>query len=252
MAEEARKRGYELPPPFGVSVVYNYLARDIEITDVRLGVNGGPLTSVSQYVDFGARSTVGAVLLKTDAWLLPFLNVYLLAGYIDNVSDTNIAVTLPIPPPLPGSQPIAIKKQTTLHGFVGGGGMTLAGGYKQLFVMADANYTQTDLGFDDSFRAIIVSARAGWNGKLGKTPFRAWLGAAYWDTRNTARGSVEVPGVGTLQFEADQGPKNPWNMTVGATGVVHRRQHHQYELFAEYGWSPGDLVFFAGGLTLRF
>jgi hypothetical protein len=123
--------------------------------------------------------------------------------------------------------------------------MTLAGGYRQLFVMADANYTQTEMGFDDRFRALIVSARAGWNGKVKEAPLRVWLGGAYWDTRNTARSTLEVPGVGTVQFEADQGPRNPWNMTVGATSPVHRRAHHQLELFAEYGWSPGDLTFFA-------
>jgi hypothetical protein len=28
--------------------------------------------------------------------------------------------------------------------------------------------------------------------------------------------------------------------------------HRHVELFAEYGFSPGDLTFFAGGLTVRF
>ena len=249
MADEARKRGYELPPPFGVSVVYNYLARDIEVTDVRIGVNGAPLTSVGQFVDFGARSYVDAALVKADAWLLPFLNLYVLVGYIQNTSDVDIQLTLP---PLPSGVPLSVRKQTELEGLVGGGGITLAGGFRQLFVMADANYTQTDMGFDDRFRALIVSARAGWNGKVGKTPLRVWVGAAYWDTRNTARATLDVPGLGSVQFEADQGPKNPWNMVLGGTTTVRKRDHHSFELFAEYGFSPGDLTFFAGGLTLRF
>lgn len=40
-----------------------------------------------------------------------------------------------------------------------------------------------------------------------------------------------------MRFEADQGPKHPWNA---------------FELFAEYGFNPGDVTFFAGGLTFRF
>jgi hypothetical protein len=107
-AEEARRLGYELPLPFGVSGIYNYLARDIEVTDVRLGVNGAPLTSVSQFANFNARSTVNAALVKADAWLFPFLNTYLLLGYIYNTSDTNIEVTVPRPGSLPalGNSPL--------------------------------------------------------------------------------------------------------------------------------------------------
>jgi hypothetical protein len=28
--------------------------------------------------------------------------------------------------------------------------------------------------------------------------------------------------------------------------------HRHFELFAEYGFNPGDVTFFAGGLTVRF
>lgn len=248
LADEARRRGYALPPPFGVSVIYNYLARDIEITDVRVGVNGEPLRSVSEVADFGARSTVNAALVKADAWLLPFANLYVLLGYIDNVADTNIRVTVPRPGPVPGRREFTITKTTKVTGLVGGGGLTLAGGYRQFFATADANYTQSDLGFDDRFRALIVSARVGWNGLVGPMPLRLWVGGAYWDTANTAKATVDVPEVGRVQFEADQGPRRPWNMTVGASAVLHRH----FEAFAEYGFNPGDVTILVGGLTLRF
>jgi hypothetical protein len=106
-------------------------------------------------------------------------------------------------------------KKTELDGFVGGGGVTLAGGYRQFFITADVNYTQTDMGFDDRFRALIASARVGWNGTVGAIPLRLWLGGAYWATKNTAKATVDVPGEGVVRFEVDQGPKNPWNMVVG-------------------------------------
>ena len=114
--------------------------------------------------------------------------------------------------------------------------------------MADVNYTQTDLGFDDRFHALIASARAGWNGMVGPVPLRLWGGVAYWSTRNTARATVNVPDVGAVSFEADQGPKHPWNAIVGVSAALHRR----FELFAEYGFGPTDVAFFAGGLTFRF
>jgi hypothetical protein len=240
--------GYELPLPFGVSAVYNYLSRDIEVTDVRVGVNGAALDSVSQFANFNARGTVNGALVKADAWLFPFLDVYLLLGYIYNSTDMNVQVTVPRPGPLPGTRQFNITTKVVLDGFVGGGGVTVAGGYRQFFVMADVNYTQTEMGFDDRFRALIASARTGWNGKVGPIPLRLWVGGAYWDTKNTAKSTVDVPGVGAVRFEADQGPKNPWNMVVGISSSLHRH----FDLFAEYGFSPGDLVFFAGGLTFRF
>jgi hypothetical protein len=248
LGESARRAGYELPLPFGVSVIYNYVARDIEVTDVRIGIDGAPLASISKFANFKARSKVDAAVLRADAWILPFLDVYLLFGYIYNSSETHIRVTVPRPGPLPGTREFTIKTKTELEGFIGGAGMTLAAGYRQLFVTADVNYSLTDLGFDDRFRALIGSLRAGWNGRVGPVPLRLWAGVAYWGTKNTARATTEVPGIGSVRFEADQGPKHPVNPVVGASAALHRH----VELFAEYGFTPGDVQFFAGGLTIRF
>jgi hypothetical protein len=54
--------------------------------------------------------------------------------------------------------------------------------------------------------------------------------------------------VGTVRFEADQGPKQPWNALVGVSAALHR----QVDLFAVYGFSPGDVTFVAAGVTIRF
>lgn len=248
LGEQARQRGYTLPLPFGISAVYNYIARDIEVTDVRVGINGAPLRSVSKVANFNARGTVDAVVMKADAWIFPFLDVYALLGYINNVTDVNIQVTVPRPGPLPGTRQFIIKSRPELEGFVGGGGLTLAGGYRQLFAMLDANYSQTNLGFEDNFRALIVSSRAGWNGRIGPVPLRLWVGGAFWDTANTAKSTVEVDGVGSVRFEADQGPKHPWNALVGTSAAIHK----YVDLFAEYGFNGGDVTYFAGGLTFRF
>ena len=64
LAEEARKRGIELPRPFGIGVVYYHLDRAIEIRDVRVGRDGAPPTSVSQFAQLSA-------LLFVTRWLLP-------------------------------------------------------------------------------------------------------------------------------------------------------------------------------------
>jgi hypothetical protein len=247
MADEARKRGYELPLPFGVSAIYTYIKRDIEVNDLRIGVNGAPVQSVSRFVNLGSTSEVDAGVSRFDAWLLPFVNVYALLGYIHNESNTRGTVTIPSLRP-PGSQTFDFAGETTLDGFLGGAGLTLAAGYRDFFLMADANYTQTDMGFDDRFHALIVSFRTGWNGKLCHVPTRLWVGAMYWDTENTAKATVDVPGVGAVSFEADQGPLHPWNASVGAS--VAFASH--WEGAVEYGFNLRDVQVVAASLTFRF
>lgn len=248
MADEALKRGYELPLPFGASVIYNYIHRDIKVDDLRIGPGGGSPQSVSRFVDLGSNSQVNVALARIDAWVLPFVNVYGLFGYVHNESLTHGTVTLPVPGPGPGSQSFNFSGKSTLDGFVGGGGITLAGGYREFFLMGDVNYSQTDMGFDDRFRALVASARTGWNGKIADVPTRLWVGVMYWDTANTASATVDVPGRGLVSFEADQGPAHPWNASVG-TSVAFSKH---FECFAEYGFNLDDVQMVAAGLTFRF
>jgi hypothetical protein len=88
LGEEARKAGYELPKAFGVAGIYNYLERDVDVRDLRIGIDGAPLTSVSDFVDLGSRSHVNVGLGRLDMFLFPFLNLYTLLGYVHNESST--------------------------------------------------------------------------------------------------------------------------------------------------------------------
>jgi hypothetical protein len=231
LGEEATKRGIELPLPFGAGLVYYYLSRDIEITDVRVGRNGAPPASVSDFAQLSAHANVSNVNVKLDAWLLPFFNVYLIGGYIRNNSETRIEVTLP--PLLPGgpTRRRTVTAPTNLEGSVGGFGTTLAGGYGPFFMIYDASFAQADLGFDSRFKAVVTSVRGGWNGKLGAKPFRAWASATDWNTFATATGTIEDPDGGTLSFEVDQGPAYRYTYGAGA----HYSATRWLELAADVG-----------------
>jgi hypothetical protein len=217
LGEEARERGIELPRPFGAGVVYYYLNRAVSISDVRVGRNGADPTSVSQVAHLASNARVNNANLKFDVWLLPFLNVYAIAGHIWNEANTNLEVTLP--PVLPGGTPRQIRTTvpTEMEGSVAGIGITLAGGSGPFFFAADVNGARADLGFDDRFKAVVTSVRSGWHGKAGSRPIRAWINATYWDTFAEAKGSLPDPAGGTLAFEVDQGPAYPWTFGVGAS-----------------------------------
>lgn len=212
----ASDRGIELPLPFGAGLTTYYIQRDIAVSALRIGRDGSPLSTVPEFVQLASNSRVGNLNAKFDVWLLPFVNVYAIAGYVWNESDTTLELSLP--PLLAGgaARGRRMTVPTALEGTVGGLGMTVAGGYRSLFLALDINAARADLGFDDRFKAVVTSARGGWNGQLGGKSLRVWANATYWDTFATAKGTVEDPdGGGTLSFEVDQGPAHPWTYGLG-------------------------------------
>jgi hypothetical protein len=249
MAEAARERGYELPLPFGAALVVTGLGnREIEVSDVRVGIAGQPAQSVSQFLQLGSTSDVFNANLKLDVWLLPFLNLYGLVGYIHNESSTRALVTLPRPGPVPGEIEYQTKIDTSLDGVVGGVGMTLAAGYENFILVADCNYSQSDLGFDNDFTALIATVRAGWNGKLGKLPTQLWLGVGNWDTAATATGHADLPNGERLDFEADQRPATKWLYDVGANLELSKR----FQLVVDAGFDFNGGYVLVLGPTYRF
>ena len=247
MAEAARERGYELPLPFGAALILTGLGdRTIEVTDVRVGIQNSP-QSVSEFLDLGSSSDVFNANLKFDVWILPFLNVYALVGYVHNESATHARVTLPQPGPLPDLQ-FETQVDTELDGLIGGGGITLAGGYQQFFMVLDCSYVQTDLGFDDDFTALIASVRVGWNGKFGDVPTQLWLGVGNWDTAATATGHTELPNGATLAFEADQQPRTNWMYDVGTMVQFSPK----WQLIGDFGLDLEGGYYVVVGPTYRF
>jgi hypothetical protein len=215
MKDEALKRGIELPRPFGAGAVFYHLDRDIKVTDLRLGRNGAPPVSVSEFATLASNSKVDNLNAKLDVWLLPFLNVYGIVGTVANESATTVSVTLP--PLLPNGSPRTrtVTVPTSIRGTVAGVGITLAGGYGPYFMVYDANAAQADLNFDEKFKVVVSSIRGGWNGTVGSRPLRAWASVMDWNTFATATGTVTDPDGGTLRFEVDQGPAYRYTYGVG-------------------------------------
>jgi len=239
LGDLARDRGIELPLPFGAGAVSYYIERDITVSELRVGRGGAAPSAVSDFVQLGTSSRVGNLNAKFDVWLLPFVNVYAIAGYVWNESETTFDLTLP--PLVPGGEPRRrrLTVPTSLEGTVGGLGATLAGGYGPFFLALDFNAAQVGLGFDDDLRAVVTSLRTGWNGRAGGRPLRVWANATYWDTFATAKGAVADPdGGGSLAFEVDQGPAHPWTYGLGAQYSARRWLDVAVDLGVDFhgGW----------------
>jgi hypothetical protein len=249
LAEEARARGYELPLPYGGALVLTGLAnRQIDVTDVRLGLEGNPGTSISDFVHLGSTSDVFNANLKFDVFVLPFLDVYALLGYVHNQSDTRASITISTPGPGGGDVVFERKIPTELDGVVGGLGFALAGGYQNFFLVADVSYIQSDLGFDDRFTATIATVRAGYRGKLNELPLQIWFGVGSWDTAATAVGHTDLPDGSRFIFEADQKPHTEWMYDIGTNLELSKR----FQLVADVGFDLEGGYLVVVGPTWRF
>ncbi len=241
--EAARERGYELPLPLGVGATVMSINRPTEISRVQAGVNGGGLSDV-EFLQFEAEAAVRSAVARFDAWLLPVLNVYLLGGYIWNNSEVLTTANLP------GNNAVDITSNGALEGPLFGGGVTLAGGYRELFASLDANVTHSQLGELSEFLAKLYSVRVGWNTKLGENPFRVYTGATYWDTERTIEGTIPLGGAGpisTVEFAVDQRPVDPWTLTLGTSVTVSDELWLMLEVG---GWDDTQVVI--AGVTFRF
>lgn len=238
LADEAEKRRADLPLPFGVGLVYYFLRRDIEIRDLRIGRNGAPPTSVSQFAQLASVANVNSLNLRMDAWILPFLNLHAIVGGIWNRATTNVDVTLP--PINAGGAPrqFSFAVPTEIGGSVGGLGLTLVAGFGSFFAAADLNAARADMGFSDRYKALLPSLRVGWNGQVGSHPARAWLNGTYWDTSTIARGTVDDPDGGTLSFEVDQRPLHPFTYGAGLSYGFSRRVEFVADFATDFhgGW----------------
>ena len=122
---KAKEKGFDLPLPVGLGLSYTYINQNMVVSDVV--VQGRPLDLTIR----DAATTTHTGVFRADVWVLPFLNVYGLIG--QTVGDTRPALVL--------RNGEVLESKVDYDRFSYGGGITLAGGWKSLFLTLDANWT---------------------------------------------------------------------------------------------------------------
>lgn len=204
--------GYELPRAFGFGVAYTRLQRDIEVDEVRVGIDGGPPRPVG-FLSVEADSTVDNVMGRLDAWVFPFWNVSVLGGWTWNESDSVVTVSVPFPT---NPRDVIFQVPTRQDGPTLGVGTNLAAGYGEWFISGDGTWILADMQNFAVIEGFLGSIRSGWNGKVDGKPVRLWGGATYWDTATTIEGDV-VTADGTVHFAVEQGPVTPYSLQIGGS-----------------------------------
>jgi len=223
--ESVLAAGYELPRAFGFGIAYTHLRRDIEVTEVRVGIDGAPPQTVG-FLGVEADSVVDNLMGRLDAWIFPFWNVSLLGGWTWNESTSQVTVNVPFPV---NPRSVTFDVPTKQDGPTWGFGTNLAAGYGHWFVSGDGQWIRADMSDFAVIEAFLGSIRSGWHGKIDGVPVRFWGGATHWDTATTIKGNVSTAD-GQLRFEVDQGPVTPYTLQVG--GSVEFEE--AYGVFVEF------------------
>lgn len=257
--DKARAAGFELPPAWGIMVNYYYQRSSIEIANLKLGVNGGPMYD-ADFIKFGdSVAKANSVGLRPNLMIFPFLTVYAL------VSLGSSATTVQV------SEPIAFSSSVDSTARVVALGATFQMGYKGFFGVADFNGAVADVDrIADLMGTNLLSFRLGYNFKFGPPGrgFALWAGTAGQVIDVATRGSVALsdvlpppsqaqadalqqrcdamlnanpakqvcnelasavtawangtPPTTTVEYSLDKKPKDVWNMIAGAQFALDR------------------------------
>lgn len=238
----------DLPLPYGVGLVGIYMERSIEVDDVRVSFGDRPPTSVSETAEFGVKNDTSVISARADAWILPFLNVYLMGGKTRSDSLMNVEVEIPVPGP---GDPIrrTIEVDSDVEGPFWGGGATAVFGYGNWFGMLDANYGVADLDlFEGELDIWLFSGRAGRMVQQDTRQWMFWAGAMYMDSKRTVLLTEDLPVIGPTLIEVDQRPTNPWTFQLGGSVTFDKR----WTLLTEAGFNSDSDFVLIFNTTFRF
>ena len=261
--DEARARGYDLPEPFGVSYGYMNLRQDIKVDKIGFSSSSGLDLGKILNIETGhTRSKNESHMLKLDAWVLPFMNVYGLYGHTKGTSKTNLnnveAKLGPLTIPIGKDLPFELDYKGKSYG----GGVTFAGAYNQFFSTLDFNYTRTSLDIlDGDITAFVVTPRIGYEfvfepliAGQGNTKVQVWTGAMYQDITQRFKGDVSkldlppelnkwmILAPDDTKFDVKQHLAHKWNNTVGARVELTRN----FNVLTEIGFNNLNSFFISG------
>jgi len=233
LAQNVVDLGFDLPKPYGVSIIPAWIRQDLVLEDLSISVNNGPVTPIP-FVDFGSPEAENkSIQVKFDAWLFPFMNVFATVGWFEGKGTIPLKIegrdlfssicaaapTLPICVRTYSAiaEPEYDGKNITL-------GINLAVGWDRFFFALPVAYAWSDVSIvDTTVTALNISPRFGVTGDVGdKGVIATFVGVTYLSAEVDLAGTVafDTPGAPggdttTVDFRVKQRNKDPWNFLLG-------------------------------------
>ena len=232
------------PLRYGISAVHSYVKDRTKLSNFR-PENGGDLPAGSSAsVTFDrSESRTEVYNLRGDMWVLPFLNFYMVGGYMEGESSTLINFSNPFT-----GQSATLVSDEAYYGTNVGGGINLVYGIDQWVFSLDLNYTQTNLNVVDSkIKSITVGPRLGYRMRLGNVPCSFSIGRIYQNIQQTLTITEESAGAEeTFVAKLDIEGEKPWNTVL--SGVIDLGRH--WQILTEIGFDDRESL--VAQLTYRF
>ncbi|MGB1322266.1 MAG: hypothetical protein ACPG5L_15150 [Vibrio gallaecicus] len=248
--EEVKAMGYELPIPIGFGVYMN--SQDVEyvaMDDFKIDAIGGLLggRNGSHYVvpaeDVTITGQDKSIQLRADAWVLPFLNVYTLAGYTQGTksikADLSNATKDGNPFPVPATIPINLEYDAYNIGLGG----VLATQFEVskninpiIFTLAGAITKSKTTATDSIIKTRIGSVRVGQRYDVPYGKLAVLAGYQYQNIEQNVSGSIADLGklADKLDFDVDLKSKEVHNMSIAM--VYDFGYQKEWNIMAEYGF----------------
>jgi hypothetical protein len=244
LAQKVIDKGFDLPLPLGIGLTVADVKQKMDLTDIYVGFNGSPKQRYQAVTFENTATDTRSAQLKLDAWLFPFMNVYVMAGSVDGTiaMDVNLdgntilnsTGTVCRPGPFPPKQPICrllenqtfhLPVNTTVDAFTYGVGTTLAAGFNNWFVAIPlaANWVVPNGGVAYGVNK-TVTPRGGRIVNLGRLGNITTFGGGTWmESEFKIDGVFDVPGGGTIDYTITETSKDPWNLLLGFNWDFNRR-----------------------------
>jgi len=133
LGKKAVERGFDMPYSLGVNVIGLWMRQGIDFNGLALSTGDNPVQAV-EFIQFGDNvSEVVTANARVDLWVLPFLNVYGLAGSASSQTDVHIV------------EPVDFVSHVENTGTYAGIGLTGAIGIKRNWLSVDVNWAWTQV-----------------------------------------------------------------------------------------------------------
>ncbi len=187
LGKNVQKRGFTLPYPIGVMVNTYAGVQDVNISDLKVGFNGGTMYSLDSIVKFKeTKAHAQNINVRVDAWILPFFNIYGIIGATWVQTEIEL------------SSPIELSAEEDFQGFSYGLGGTVASGINNWFFTADYNCAWSQFPqMKSAVNTQMLSPRIGYTFHFSKRDrnIAVWLGATYLILNKTTEGDIYLKDV---------------------------------------------------------
>lgn len=266
-AQDVIMNGYDLPLPFGISLIYAKVQQDMRLTDLSLGFNGSEKVDI-EFISFDTiTSNTSTPHLKLDAWILPFMNVFATVGKLSGSVDINFAIDgnkaldqlgsdcskkiKPLECYLLTDKRIEIEEQSSLAGTSYSVGTVFVGGWNSYFIAVPITFSWSKMDRDTSGYVINVLPRVGKKFQLNNgSSLALYAGTSYLTSRLTLTGTQPIDDSGeSFEYQIKQENTNKWMGLIGGNYSIKEG----WSLAFEYGGIGGiSRQQFITNLTYRY